>query len=273
MPLIHLEHTPAEPVHRVLSPLVWESEPGRPRDGQVEMRDVNGVMTLVLLRQPYKPKRYLGVSLFVPQCDQRILDGAHAHLNKGTFGCAVSVPNTPFPKGLQMVNDRVFKLRLFGGNERIVVGQHYTLFAAEDMAVVDFEREYEKLMKTCLPCGMEGGGVASLKALADPYVMPSDPLSAVSVMALEEAALTAEPNTALFATLFALDMRACDTDFEEVLMGCGNRASLVAAALDKFVARDPRVREDVLDAQEALEAELPDYKPQGCNYEPFWVSM
>lgn len=271
-----MERTPVEPVHRVLTPLLWESEPGRQPDGQVQLRDVNGVMTLMLLRQPYKRKRYLGVSLFVPQRDQRILDGAHAYLNKDLFGCAVSVPNTPLPKGLQMVNDRVFKLRLFGGQERIVVGQHYTLFAAEDMTVIDFEREYEKLKKTCLPCDMHGRGVASLqalKALADPYVMPSDRLSAVAVMALEEAALTAEPNTALFATLFAIDMRACDTDFEEVLMGCGNRAMLVAAALDKFVARDPQVRENALDAQEALEAELPNYKPQWCKYEPFWVSM
>ena len=95
--------------------------------------------------------------------------------------------------------------------------------------------------------------------------MPADEQSAVAVMALEQlAATTSDPETEFFATLFALDMRACKTVFEDVVHGCHKRAAMVAAALDEFVARDPMVREAAMDAQEALEVALPGYKPLGC---------
>ena len=101
-------------------------------------------------------------------------------------------------------------------------------------------------------------------------MLPADPLATVAVMALDALALAlalalaksdsdsdSDSRTAQFATLFALDMRARKTDFDDVLSGCCNRAWLVASALDQFVARDPMVREAVCDAQDALEGELP----------------
>lgn len=274
MPLSHLDCTPAS-LHRVNTPLLWEPRDGRTPDGQVVWRNVNGVMTRFLLPQPRKPKKYEGVSFFLPQCDQRILDASHEDLGKGVFTCVLPAVGTPLPEGLRMVNDKDFTLRLVGSTDRTFVGQHYTLFAECEMPTDDFEREYNQLLKTCLPCSMQASGAtAPFTSLIDPYVLPADRCSAVAVQALEAlAAKTTDPNTAMFATLFAGDMRACDTDFEDVLTGCGNRTLLVAAALDQFVARDPMVREYVLDAQEALAAELPAYKPQGCKYEPFWVSV
>lgn len=259
MPLVHLDTTPSEPAHRVNRTLMWQPIPGHAPDGQLETLNVDGVMTPVLCQQPYKPNRYLGVSLFVPQCDQRIFDAAHDLLGRGTLGCVVSVPHTPLPAQLQLVNDHAFQLRLFGMRENSFLGQHYCLFTTTEMPVSVFEQCYGQLMQTFQMCTVKVVGAASLTSLTDRYVMPADQHSVVAVSSLEALAdQTSDPNSALFATLFALDIRACDTDFEDVLNGCGNRAALVAAALDQYVVRDPLLREAALDAQEAYEAELPE---------------
>jgi hypothetical protein len=111
-------------------------------------------------------------------------------------------------------------------------------------------------------------------SLIDTHVARGDERSLPAVQALESLAeQTSDPNTRLFATLFSLDMRACDTDWEDVLEGCGNRAALIACALDEFVVRDPVLRDSVLDAQEDMAAVVPWYRPQGCKYKPFWVGM
>mmetsp|Transcript_8086 Transcript_8086/g.17302 ORF Transcript_8086/g.17302 Transcript_8086/m.17302 type:complete len:433 (+) Transcript_8086:285-1583(+) len=275
MPLLHLDSTPADPalmLQRCNAPLLWNPAHGRPADGQVEMRSTPEGMIPMLLPQPYKSKRYMGISMFVPACDQRIFDAAHAQLGANDYGCATSVANTPLPEHLQLVNDHPFTLRLFGQQERTMVGQHYTLFASMEMPVSVFEQRYNELLATFQPRQMRAmGAAAALSSLIDPHVMPADSCSAAAVMALEDlASTTSDPHTRLFATLFALDMRACNTDFEDVLQGCGNRAALIAVALDQFVVRDPLLREAAYDAQEALAGELPSYKPQWCKYEPFW---
>lgn len=272
---MELRSTPsAGALHRVNRPLAWEHQPGRAApDGQVEVRTIQGVQIPVVLQQPRKPKKYMGVSLFLPQCSQPIFEAAHEHLGAGPFKCCVSVPNTQLPQQLGLVNDHTFCLRLFGEQARTVVGQHYTLFATAEMPVSTFEEKLSQLQQTFLPCTMTFQGVKHLTTLIDPFVTPTDKRSAVAAQALESLAeQTSDPNTAIFATLFALDMRACDPDWEEVVAGCNNRALLVAAALDSYVVRDPELCDDAWDMQEELAAELPDYKPRRCEYKPFWVS-
>ena len=275
----HLCSMPSETLHRVRAPLQWEYGVGRQLDGQVEMRpDADADAVAFLQQQPYKPRKYLGVSFFLPTCDQHILEAAHKRLGGEVLGCGVSAPLTPLPGGMKLVNDHSFTLRLPGYGPdvpRTVIGQHYTLFATTDMPVEDFERHYEQLMQTFRPCNMAAAAAAaaaSLKSLLDPHVMPADPRSTAAAMALEELAERSSGNTSLFAALFALDMRSCDTDFDDVLEGCGNRAALVAVALDQYVVRDPILWDIVVDVQEALAAELPGYKPRWCKYVPFWTT-
>uniref|UniRef100_A0A7S0RW14 Uncharacterized protein n=1 Tax=Chlamydomonas leiostraca TaxID=1034604 RepID=A0A7S0RW14_9CHLO len=272
---MELHSTPSDPgeaLHRVNRPLVWQHQPGRAApDGQVEVRTIQGVQTHVLLPQPRKPNKYMGVSLFLPQCNQHIFEAAHEHLGAGQFQCCVYVPNTPLPHQLGLVNDHTFSLRLLGETAKTVIGQHFTLFAAGEMPVSTFEGRFSQLRQTFQPRTMTAQGVKHLTTLIDPYVTPTDRRSAVAAQALESlAALTTDPNTALFATLFALDMRACDPDWEEVLAGCNSRALLVAAALDQYVVRDPELCDDAWDMQEELAAELPGYQPRRCEYKLFW---
>ena len=224
----------------------------------------------MLLKQPWRPRTYHGVSFFLPTCDQHILRAAHA-CKELVHGCDLSMP---MPDNMQLVNDHSFALRLSGpGAPRTLIGQHYVLSAATDMPVSDFERHYDQLMQSFQECSVAGAGEATLASLLDRHVMPADRRSAAAVMALEALAERSSGNAAhaLFAALFALDMRSCDTDFEDVLEGCGNRAALVAAAFDQYVVRDPLLRDEVWDAQEALAACLAGYKPRWCKYTPYWV--
>jgi hypothetical protein len=342
MPAQHLNSTPKEAMHRANAPLVWEAVGPRKPDGQVVVRSINDVDTRVLCKQPYKKNSYYGVSFYVPECDVETLIAAHQTLGAQSLGCVTSKPNTPLPKGLQLVNDKPFSLRLNGQSHRTHIGQHYSLFVQDDMPVHQFEALYKELLKDgFIACnigaqhtmggaagsssgatGGTGGGsagnqgaasgtgdgaagsggaavgtgggaagsegaatitgagsgssagqrAATLTSLIDTHVAPFDERSLAAVLALESLAeQTSDPNTRLFATLFALDMRACDTEWEEVLEGCGNRAALIACALDHFVVRDPVLRDNVLDAQEDLAAVVPWYKPNGCQYQPFWV--
>ena len=273
MPRPHLVCTPESPMHRTNSALRLEVG-NLMADGEVDPSTGAMGAKLMLLPQPWRQNKYRGVSLFVPQCSQAIFDMAHSTLSGGVNSCIVSVPNTPLPEGLLLVNDHTFSLRLSGSRERTLIGQHYTLFTPTEMSVDDFNERYLRLISAFVPCTMKASGAASLASLTDPHVMPADEQSTVAVMALEQlAATTSDPETQFFATLFALDMRACKTVFEDVVQGCHKRVAMVAAALDEFVARDPMVREAVMDAQEALEVALPGYKPLGCKYEPSWVSM
>lgn len=243
-------------LYRVRCPLQWDYVDGRQPDGQVEMRlDANGITVPMLLKQPWKPRRYHGVSFFLPTCDHHILY-THNEL------CCMSMPLIPMPHNMQLVNDHSFTLR------GTLIGQHYTLFATTDMPVSDFEQHYDQLMQTFQKCSMTGA--TTLASLLDPHVMPADRRSAAAVMALQALAERSSGNTAMFAALFALDMRSCNTDFDDVLEGCGNRAVLVAAAFNQYVVRDPLLREEVWDAQEALAACIPGYKPQWCKYTPYW---
>ena len=246
-------------LHRISCPLRWD-----PAFGFVEERaNAEGL----LLPQPSKGK-FRGIPCFVPLCD-----AAKTALVRDTL---VSVPNTPLPDGLQLVKDHTFAIRYIYEEERTIVGELYTLYVTKEMPTSACEQLYAELLQTFLPCTIQASGAATLLSLTDPHVMPCDPLTAVAVTALDalaRAATTSDPHAAQFATLFALDMRACDEDFDEVLTGCGYRNWLVAAALDQYVARDPMVREAVIDAQDALEGALPGYKPQPCKYEPYWETL
>eukprot|EP00955_Chlamydomonas_euryale_P105270 365627-Chlamydomonas_euryale.AAC.4 len=214
-----MDITPPDHIlHRVNRPLVWKPQPGPAQpDGQVEDDK--------LLPQPRKPGKYMGVSLFAHDCEQHELDAAHESRGRAQFGCYVSVPRTRLPPGLRLVNDHVFTLRLFGEKQRRRIGQHYVLYVTEEMPIGAFEERYTELMRSFQQCQMSANDATSLTSLIDPHVIPGDSRSAMAVQALEMLAKrTSDPNTELFATLFALDMRACNTDFEEVLDGCDSRA-------------------------------------------------
>jgi hypothetical protein len=161
----HLGSTPSDPaltLHRVNQPLRWDVQPGQPLTyGQVEVRIVDGKEVRMLLPQPRKRGKYEGVSLSLPQCDQRILDAAHYRMGGDAVGCCLSVPNTLLPPQLQLVNDHTFTRRLFGEEARAFVGQHYTLFVSDEMPFDTFEEHYTQLIQGFLPCRMADGPLST----------------------------------------------------------------------------------------------------------------
>lgn len=108
---------------------------------------------------------------------------------------------------MQLVNDHTLCIRLFGERKKTLIGQHYTLFAAEDMSTAVFEERFAQLQQTFLPCSVTAQGVKHLTALMDPYVTPTDQRSAIAAQALESLSEeTTDPSAAFSATMFALDM-------------------------------------------------------------------
>lgn len=85
MALIHLNSTPSDPAQTLHfnRPPRWCFTPGiAALDGQVETRTIQGVETAMLLKQPYKPGRYVGISMFTLQCDLSISKAAHEFLGR-----------------------------------------------------------------------------------------------------------------------------------------------------------------------------------------------
>ena len=96
----------------------------------------------------------------------------------------------------------------------------------------------------------------------------------MAVMALDELAeQSADPNTRLFAWLFARHVSAVDMEFTD-LMKLAPLASLVAAALEAWVVRDPWLQMDAWQAQDQLSKVVgrslisPSYQPYFKPYVP-----
>lgn len=261
--------TPAEPLHRIRKPLNWSRSKGA-TDGLVRSRVDNGVLP------PQPGQRARGVSFLALTPEGWGI--IHQHLGKQLHGCAVTVPNTQLPQldawQLLLVDDGPLKAPIPGeaAEQTITVGNHYTLYGNLEMPATVFEQLYEQLMSTCLSYGEEAGaGPASLTEL-DEDRMPTDKLSYVAVTAMEAwAATTDNLNTARLATVFAWHIRATSMPFPK-LLEAPYLANMVAAALDRYTARDYLVYADAREAQSQLAATLEDYDPIETNFVPHWVS-
>lgn len=257
--------------HRVLHPLNWSHAPGHPVDGDVKKTMVAGQKVYFLRSQPRGLRPISGVSFFTPAAG--LSGAAHGNLGSEAVGCAVTVPGTRLPPGLGIVHDGPLMLRLHGVDQPSVeCGQHYTVYATADMAAADFEVLFQQLMSSCVPCTMQGQAEPATAFLVDDGDgWPGDPLVSACVMALDNLAATAEnPNTRLFARVFALHLQAVDPGFEEVLR-IGPLADMAAAALCSYTVRDPFLLTHVCDARDRL-ADTLGYTLPGPAYEPHWVS-
>jgi len=255
--------------HRVLHPLNWSHAPGQPVDGDVRKTTVAGEKVYFLRSQPRGQRPISGVSLFTPSAE--FGPAVHGNLGSEAVGCAVTVPGTLLPAGLGIVHDGPLKLRLHGTDQPSVeCGQHYTVYATADITAADFEVLFHQLMSTCLPCSMQGQAEPAF-AVDDDDGWPGDPLVCACVMALDELAATTEnPNTRLFAKLFAVHLQAVDPGFEEVLR-IGPLADMAAAALSSYTVRDPFLLTHACDARDRL-ADTLGYTLPAPAYEPHWVA-
>jgi len=305
--------TPPLNAHRVLAPLNWSHSSGRATDGDVISNIVNGVKVYRLRAQP-RGNAYRGVSFFVPDPDPRFLKLAHAHVGKHVHGCKVAARDgPPLPSGVKFVNDHPLEVPVKReGEETVMVqcGQHWSLYAAVAMPAAEFEDAYAALishLQTCVDeeqeslVGQPDGaatrvldsapdsttapaqtGDSSATALisfvgteaVDREYMPSDQMTSVAVMALDDlAASSPDANVRLFADLFSLHLRATDMGFTEV-MGFGGMTNTIAAALSGWQVRDPFLASAAFKAHVLLTNAMDDaeanYMPP--VYQPYWVS-
>ena len=255
--------------HRVLQPLNWSHSAGKPVDGDVNSTMVAGQKVYLLRSQPRGQRPISGVSLFVPAAN---FNAAHIFLGSNAVGCALTVPGTPLPAGLGLKHDGQLMLRLYGvDHPSVECGQHYTVYATADMAATDFEVLFQELMSTCLPCAIQGQAEPAL-AMDNDDGLPGDPLVSACVMALDNLVGTTDnPNTRLFAKLYAQHLQAADPDLKEVLR-IGPLADMVAAAISSCTVCDPLLLTHVCDARDRLAYEL-GYSLPAPSYEPHWVNL
>ncbi len=259
-------------LHRALPllPLNWKHTPGVPRDGDVQssVDSVTGGKVYTLRAQPRKG-RYQGVSFLSPH--PNLSKAIHQHLG-GAIDCIVLATNFALPEGLGIVNDGPLSLPLEGDN-RVICGEHFTLFATKEMPTADFEQLYSRLMQ-------ESGSPRQLEAAAEPVELqldmhmdcyPADKLTNAAAMALDYLSRNATvPNVRLFAKLYALHLCATDVDFEELLK-FGALASMAAAALEAWTVENGFLMMHACDAQDQLAAAL-DCAFRMPAYTPPWVS-
>lgn len=232
------------------------------------------------LRMQPRGGRWRGASFFVPNpalfapVQKYIGDLAQTAPQAGSVVCAVTVPGTPLPAGLGLINDGPLNLRLRGPHEPVVTaGDHYTLYAATAMTTAAFEASFDQLMSSCVPCHMEGQAEATHTDLdVDDTTLPSDPRTSSCVMALTElAAATDSPNTRVFASLIARHLAATEVGFEAAVLAFTPAAHMAAAALEVWTVRDPFLLTDACEARDMLALAL-GIKLSGPKYMPYWVS-
>mmetsp|Transcript_34953 Transcript_34953/g.77726 ORF Transcript_34953/g.77726 Transcript_34953/m.77726 type:complete len:359 (-) Transcript_34953:566-1642(-) len=263
-----MQTTPSSTLHRVLKRLDWSGSNPLPTDGDVKKKTVNNQRVYFVRAQPRGQHPIRGVSFFEPA--PGFLRAIHKHLGQHVVGCVVTVPGTPLPSFMRFVNDKELMLKLYGDDQEITCGQHWTLYTTTEMAASEFEAAFQQLVTSCVPCSIQGNAEAEPDLDVDMDDMPGDTLTRASVMALDHLAKhTEDPNVKLFAHLYALHMRATDMAFEEVLQ-FGPMASMVAAALVAWTVRDPFLLVDACRVRDHLAATL-EMEVAGPQYEPFWA--
>lgn len=273
LPSEYAEHMLA---HRVKRPLKWIPSRGQSGpDGEVVC--VQGEPFSLVGQSIYLDTntQVRGVSFFVPQSHEHC-NISHAMLKKPLFGCTIIPTNVQLPSNFRFCFDRPLNFRMKDGVDdrgrdiykKVLGGQHWTMFAAEDCLITDFERDFQELISSsgqlCDP--VRGGGY-----LVDNDFIPSDRLTHISVMALDDLVSNEDTNdnTRMFASLYAMHLRAENLSFEEVLKFTP-AASMIAVALDVWVVRDPYLTDDTMEAMEILST-IFDFVEPKLNYEPFWV--
>lgn len=210
------------------------------------------------------------------------MDYTHAHMNgsgPGGFGCRITLSEVPLPEHLVLVHDNAFMLPKDG--QRQLFGCHFTLYTTERMPVTKFEELYQEFLDLCTKPCIEH--CPQLSAAAGPrdlprppdwdsYSVPCDRLTYLAMMAMESLArVSQDPSTRFFASIFAVEARALDMEFEE-LVERPAVAKMMAAAFDNWTAEDPMGQTDAYEIQDLLAQVLDDYQPTRPSYKPFWVS-
>jgi hypothetical protein len=137
----------------------------------------------------------------------------------------------------------------------------------------DFEKVYNQLKSSCLPCAMRAAAAAEASDLEDTIDFnrtPSDPRTAAAAMALDELTVASgDDNVKFFAKLFSLHLCAADLPFQELLQ-FGAVAMMVASAFDVWTVCDPMLLSDAIDAQNEIAQSL-EIGFTRVAYSPFWV--
>jgi hypothetical protein len=219
--------------------------------------------------------RSRGVSFFLPDSE---MTAAIANDRGGSSGFQV-VAERPvgigMPKGLELVRDADLMAEVSdaasGGWEGVVpCGQHWSLVASEEgMTDRAFELAVSQFMDTfCVHQNPNPEAKAKMKKVyRSDSGGPADRLTLAAVMALESLARdeAADPNTRLFADLYALHILACDPEFADVVRSAPISLA-VADALERWKVVDPWTFMDVSMAHDMLAVagypfKLPDYDP------------
>jgi hypothetical protein len=141
------------------------------------------------------------------------------------------------------------------------------------MSAAEFEHKYEQLMATCSSCDVDDQAASAGLLELDDDRMPADGLSYSAVMALEDLAANSEdPNVVMFASLYALHVRAIGMNCSE-LCQVPYLARMVASALDTWTCYEYLMYVDALRAQTMLAATLENYVPIKTKFRPYWVSF
>lgn len=265
--------TPSTPAYRFPTALNLTHKHGRPADGHAITRQ----------SVSYVVPSGAGTPFFVPSDNLGLL-AAHSHLGKLLDSCSSTIANQRVPANVEFSKGRDLMLRVFTGEGVPAVrklGEVWFLRPRMEMAASEYETVCQQLLPVNSVSGSDIAAAASSYsdperhgsgyAFLDQLHLPDDSLTRAFVIALADlAAETSDRNTAMFASLYATDLRATDPEFNDVLTDPAS-ANLVAAAVEAWVVRERVLWETAMDAHE-LVFEAVGYTPTEPAYKPYWVS-
>ncbi|EFJ49417.1 hypothetical protein VOLCADRAFT_89825 [Volvox carteri f. nagariensis] len=244
---------PDTPLHRVLKPLNFKRAKGQAVDGRSQRSTAAADGIHILRPQSGKPGKSPGVSFF--HFFPEMSEAAHAYLGAEVYKCGITAPKTSLPSHFRIVCDGPKSLPLVAENgetEIVEVGVHWSLFTTEKMEVTEFEAKFAELQTTFQPCNTFEGGAGLRQFNVDLDYLPTDRLSCAVVTALDEMAdMTSQPNTRMFARVYAGHIRATDMEFKDVLEDLP-MAWMAAQALEAFATDDPMMYADAFEVQTQL---------------------
>ncbi|GFR45195.1 hypothetical protein Agub_g6586 [Astrephomene gubernaculifera] len=242
--------TPDTELHRALCPLNWTRGPSQPVDGPITRKNVDGCQVLYVRAGSGQPKTSPGISFF--DFYSNASKQVHAYLGVDKHTCGTTTPKTSIPDGLRFVCDGPTALPVIsedGETRKIEVGVLWSLYAAEEMEAAEFEKKYAELCPTFATCELPKGGAEQQPFEVDLDYLPGDRLTRVAVLALDELGdKTNNPNTRMFARIYAGHMRAVDMDFGDMLQHLP-MAWMAAQALEDFGTSHPMLFADAYNAQ------------------------